>query len=174
MRPAVPSSLTLALAVLLLGTLSTPAAAQYKWKDANGQVHISDLPPPRDIPDNQVLQRPANAPRVVVQLARPSSTAATAPASAASPATRNPVDPELEARRKRADDEARGRARADEDRLAAQRADNCQRAQAQLALLDSGRRLQRLNERGERMPVDEAARAEDVQAARQAVASDCR
>ena len=38
-----------------------PAAAQWKWKDARGQVVISDTPPPREIPDRDVLQKPGSA-----------------------------------------------------------------------------------------------------------------
>ncbi len=158
-------------AVLLLSLLSVsgPAWAQYKWKDSRGQVHVSDLPPPRDIPDKDVLGRPASGPKAAaLPAALPGTTAS------AAPLVKTPVDPELEARRKRADEDARQRARADEDRLAAQRAENCQRARQQLAMVDSGQRLLRYNERGEPVVIDEAGRANDAQAARRVMASDCR
>ena len=157
------------IAALLLIAGSAPAQAQYRWKDASGQTHVSDLPPPRDIPDQNVLQRPAGPARQAQQ-ANPAGV----PANAASTAARSPVDPELEARRKRADDQARARGRSDDERVAAQRADNCQRARQQLAMLDTGRRLQRNNAQGERTVVDESARADELQTARQVVASDCR
>ena len=176
MRPAAARPLASALLLLLI-IGSAPAVAQYKWKDAGGQVHVSDLPPPQDIPDQNVLQRPAGAARQAVRApaAAPlASTPGTAASAANMPATRRPVDPELEARRKRADDDARSRARADEERGSAQRADNCQRARQQLAMLDSGQRLLRYNDRGERIVVDDALRADDAQTARQVVAADCR
>lgn len=161
-------------AALLLSLLTTslPAWAQYKWKDSRGQVHASDLPPPRDIPDKDVLQRPGSGKRPT-----PSPTAPgvlPGPAASAPALVKAPVDPELEARRKRADEGNRQRARADEDRLAAQRSENCQRARQQLAMVDSGQRLLRYNERGEPVAVDDAGRAEDAQAARRVMASDCR
>src|SRR5262245_58275425 len=73
-----------------------PAAAQWKWKDARGQVVISDTPPPREIPDRDVLQKPTS----VLQR---SSAAPVAAASAAAGETvaKAKVDPELEARRKK-------------------------------------------------------------------------
>ncbi len=161
------SALCLAALVLVAG----PAVARYKWKDNRGQVHISDMPPPRDIPDKDVLQRPTAA------ASRVAATLAPGPASAASAAalpSKLPVDPELEARRKRAEDEAKARSRADEDRLALQRTENCQRARQQMATLDNGQRLVRYNDRGERVVLDDAARADEAQAARRAIAQDCR
>ncbi|MGL6112100.1 MAG: DUF4124 domain-containing protein, partial [Rubrivivax sp.] len=47
----------LSLAALSCLLLSAPAEAQWKWRDSRGQMHISDTPPPRDIPDKDVLQR---------------------------------------------------------------------------------------------------------------------
>lgn len=161
------TSLTSLLA-LMLALWCGPAAAQYKWKDSRGQLHASDQPPPRDIPEKNVLQRPA---------ARALSTAVPASASAASaPAATNrpPVDPELQQRRVRADQEAKARAKADEDRLAQQRTENCQRARQQLATLDSGTRLVRVNEKGERVVLDDAARASEMAQARNVIASECR
>lgn len=181
MRPALPRpnptapTARLALAGLAAGLLlaaAAPALAQYKWKDGRGQIHISDLPPPREVPDKDVLQRPAVRPG-----ASPAAAAATPPAPAASAASAPraaPVDPELEARRRRAEQEAQAKARADEAAASAQRADNCQRARQQLATLDSGRRLVRSNARGEPEVLDDAARAAEAQRARQVIASDCR
>ena len=55
-----PSPGRVLCAALMLGLAFAPAAqAQYKWKDARGQLHASDMPPPADIPERQVLQRPA-------------------------------------------------------------------------------------------------------------------
>ena len=175
MRPvALPVLLTMALWSAL------PASAQYRWKDANGQVHASDLPPPREVPDKAILQRPSRSQGPAVA---PGSAASPAPSRAApaSPAAATPlrpasgpVDPELAARRRQADADARARAGADDERTAAQRADNCQRARKQLAKLDSGQRLARQNAQGERVLVDEASRSSDADAARRVIASDCR
>jgi hypothetical protein len=52
-RLALAPALLAGLALLLA---AAPASAQYKWRDARGQIHISDLPPPREVPDKDVLQ----------------------------------------------------------------------------------------------------------------------
>lgn len=176
-------SKSLIAAALLAGWLACagPALAQYKWRDGRGQVHASDLPPPREVPDKDILQRPVPAKRLVTGPAGASvSTTPGAPngpaavAASAPVLLKPPVDPELDLRRKRADDDARGRARADEDRLANQRAENCQRARQQLAALASGRRMERYNERGEQVVLDDNARADELQTAQRVVGSDCR
>lgn len=168
-RPSAARLLLLATS-LLLATM--PALAQYKWKDSQGQVHVSDRPPPPDVPDRNVLQRPAASTRPAP--AGPVAASPAASAASAAPVLRVPIDPELEARRKRGEAEARARAQADEQRLAAQRAENCQRARQQLAMLDNGRRLVRDNDRGEPVVLDEAARAAEAQRARQIIGTDCR
>ena len=170
---AAPGNLGLALTLtltLLLVTVTSPAWAQYKWRDSRGQVHASDLPPPRDIAEKDVLQRPAAArsPNVA-----PTPAAAASPASAVAP-FKPAVDPELEARRKRVEQDTAAKARADADKLAAQRADNCRRARQQLETLENGQRLVQFNAQGERVVMDDTARAATAAQARQVMASDCR
>ena len=168
-QTAAPTLLGLAL-TLLLATATSPAWAQYKWKDSRGQVHASDLPPPREIAEKDVLQRPAAA-RTPIAAPVPAPLASAASAAAlAKPA----VDPELEARRKKAELDAGAKAQADAGKLAAQRADNCQRARQQLGTLDNGQRLVQFNAQGERVVMDDAARASAAAQARQVVATDCR
>jgi uncharacterized protein YhdP len=100
---------------------------------------------------------------------------ATAAAAAASnPLAPRTADPELEARRKRAEAEHAAKLKAEEDRIAAARADNCTRARSQLATLESGIRLVRANQKGEREYVDDKQRAEETQRARDAIKSDCK
>lgn len=149
--------------------LSTPAQAQWKWRDSSGQIHISDIPPPRDVPDKDVLQRPDLT-------LRRSAAAPAAAASAAVPATatKPPVDPELEEKRKLAEQEKAARAKAEEQKVAATRRDNCARAREQLAALESGQRIARVKPDGEREILDDDQRARDAQRARQAIASECR
>ena len=115
----------LSLAALACLLLSGPADAQWKWRDSRGQIHIADTPPPRDIPDKDVLQRP----EVVVRRPAPAP-AASAPAAAPAKA---PVDAELEERRRRAEQEQAARAEADKRKDEAVRRDNCQRAREVIA-----------------------------------------
>jgi hypothetical protein len=166
-----PRHLTLAATALALAVAGSPALAQYKWKDSRGQLHASDQPPPRDIPDKDVLQRPAPRPLQLAATAASAASAASAPGLAAN---RAPVDPELQQRRARAEQEAKARAKVDDERASALRAENCQRARQHLATLATGSRLVRFNDKGERVVLDDAARASEAAQARDVMARDCR
>jgi hypothetical protein len=165
-------TLTLALGLVVL----VPAAeAQWRWRDSNGRITVSDRPPPREIPEKDILSRPnTQARRALVPTAAASAPASAPTSAAAASAPATPLQAEVEARRKRAEQEQATRARADEERLAQQRAENCRRARGHLAALESGQRLARTNERGEREVLDDQARAEEMRAARAVIASDCR
>ncbi|MCZ2292479.1 MAG: DUF4124 domain-containing protein [Burkholderiales bacterium] len=156
------------LAALML-LLALPADAQWRWRDASGRVTISDLPPPHEIPEKDILQRPAGARAPVPARASPTASAASAPA----PATAA-VDKALEAKKRAADQQEKDKAQAEEQRLAAVRADNCSRARSHLATMESGQRIARVNAKGEREFLDDEARAGEIRRAREVIASDCR
>lgn len=165
---------TLALAALLaLWAYADPVAAQWKWRDAAGQITVSDRPPPRDIPEKDILARPETNLRRPAAAAAPAS-AALAAASGGATAPRTPLDAEVEARRRAAEQDAAAKTKADEQRLAHQRAENCRRARAHLSALESGQRLARVNDKGEREVMDDKTRADEMRAAREVVSSDCR
>lgn len=154
---------------LLAALLALPAHAQWVWKDKDGRVNASDLPPPRGVVEKDILQRPDTAAR------KPAPAAAASPAaSAAAPRASAPTDPQLEARRRAADQEQQAKARAEEEKGNAQRAENCRRARSHLQALESGQRIARINERGEREFIDDKARADEVRQANDTIASDCR
>jgi FtsZ-interacting cell division protein ZipA len=158
-------------ALLLMGLWASHAHAQWKWRDKDGHVTISDRPPPREVADTDILGRP---PAVLRRAALQGSTAAASAASATAPSASAPLDRELEVRRKAAEAEAAAKAKADEERQAVRRADNCKRARAQMVTLDSGQRMSRINDKGEREVLDDSARAEEARRAREVIASECR
>ena len=138
------------------------ASAQYQWIDRDGRRVFSDTPPPLDLPEKNLLSRPraaASAPqRTAVAPAAPASAAA-ATASAPQPTAR-PADA--------------ARLKAEQDQAAAIRADNCKRASSAKATLDSGQRLARVNERGEREIIDDSERDAEQRRLQQIIASECR
>jgi Domain of unknown function (DUF4124) len=166
----VPRVLRLAIWCLVCG-LALPAQAQWKWRDKDGRVTASDLPPPRAVPDKDILQRPAEVRRAPTR-AEPAASAASGPGLAAPP--KGPLEREVEARRLAAEQQQAAKARADEERLRAQRAENCRRARSHLAALDSGQRIARVNDKGEREVIDDRVRADEQRQAREVIASDCR
>jgi len=158
--------LWLLVAALCL-TASLPAAAQWKWRDKVGQMQYSDLPPPAGTPEADILQRPLpTAPRPA---AAGSAAAASAPLLAPKPG-----DPELEARRKKTEQEEAARKKAEDDRIAVAKVDNCTRAKVQLKAIDDGQRMSRINTKGEREYLDDKGRAEEAQRSRNVIANDCK
>ena len=123
------TALTALLCTLALATLALPAQAQWKWRDANGRVTVSDLPPPRDVPPTRTScsdpTRPSCGPRQ--HRPRPPRHLHRPPA----------VDRELQARREATVREQAAREKADAARLNEQRAENCRNARAHLSALDS-------------------------------------
>lgn len=159
-------SATLCLAV-------APVQAQWKWRDKDGRITVSDRPPPREVPDKDILAKP------VVETRR--ATAAQATASAASgadgagaQAAPTAMEREVQARKKAAEQEQTAKAKAEEEKLAAQRGENCRAARGHLVALESGQRIARTNEKGEREVLDDKGRAEEMRRARDVVSSDCR
>jgi hypothetical protein len=158
------------LALLVVAAWPQPASAQWKWRDKDGQVNASDRPPPREVPEKDILSRPvAEARRPVAPAANPSA----AGASAAAPAP-TALEREVQARKRNAEQEQTAKAKAEEERLAQQRADNCRAARGHLAALETGQRIARTNDKGEREVLDDKGRAEEQRRAREVVASDCR
>lgn len=158
---------TLALCLLAAGV---GAEAQWKWRDANGRVQYSDLPPPPNTPLQNILQSPIKAPMPRVTAIDPPGTAASGvPGSAASA-----VDPALEAKRKQAEQEEAAKQRAQEAQQVQAKVQNCERAQTALRTLDSGQRISRVNPQGEREYLDDATRAREQAQARQSISANCR
>ena len=184
MQIALPPRRAVVAGALLLavvaGTFTSPAEAQWRWRDAKGQINASDRPPPKDVPEKDILSRPNTLTlrRNAVAAADAASGAASAPpgAPAVAGAASGPsgLQAEVEARKRRAEQEQASKAKVEEERLAAQRAENCRRARSAAANLESGQRMARTNERGEREVLDDKGRAEELRAARAVIASDCR
>ena len=159
------------LALLFAALLALPAQAQWAWRDKAGQVNASDRPPPRDVPDKDIISRPLPDQRRLLPAPAQAASgnvvgAASAPASA--------LERELQARKRAAEQEQAARAKAEEERSAAQRAENCRSARSQIAALESGQRIARMNEQGEREILDDKGRAEEQRRAREAVAANCK
>ena len=172
-RPfALRTVLTGAAALLVL--VSLPAEAQWKWKDKSGHVQYSDLPPPFGTPDQDILARPSAQRRNGPAFAAASSASAPVASPASGPLAPRTVDPELDAKRKKTEGEQAARNKADEDRIAALKADNCERARSQLRTLDSGVRVARTNDKGEREFLDDQQRADETKHAKDAITADCK
>jgi len=154
--------------LLMVVCLALPAHAQWKWRDKDGRVTASDLPPPREVLDKDITARPPEVRRA------PDRPALAASAVVVAAIAKGPLEREVEARKRAAEQELSAKAIADEERLRQQRAVNCQRARGHLAALDSGQRIARMNDKGEREVIDDRMRADEQRQARTVINSDCR
>ena len=172
------------VAVVGIG-LSAPAEAQWKWRDKGGHTQYSDLPPPSDVPERDILSRPSaarsrvviatSAPRAASGVAESGRAASGALTGASGPALApRTVEPELEAKRKKAEADQAAKLKAEEAKIAVARGENCTRAKAQMRSLDSGIRIARTNDKGEREILDDQQRAEEVKRTQTVIASDCK
>ena len=158
---------------LLTLCLSVPAHAQWKWKDAAGKVQYSDLAPPPGTPDKDILQRPAGQKlQVFVIPPAGSASAAAAPAPVASGPSK--ADQDAQARQKQQEQEQAANQKEQVAKQAQQKRENCSRAQDNLKMLQDGVRINRLNEKGERVILDDAQRAEEMRRTQGTIASECR
>lgn len=153
--------------LVLAGCLyALSASAQWQWLDKDGRRVFSDRPPPAEVPEKNILKRPgargAAAPSV-----------ANTPA-AAQPAAPAGVDKGLQDKRKQAEDAEAAKRKAEEERNARIRAENCSRAQQAKSGVDSGARMARVNEKGEREFMDEAALAAESQRLQGLINENCR
>lgn len=166
-----PRSVVVALSALLACTLCLPAFGQWKWREKNGLIQYSDLPPPLGTPAHDILQRPE-----FPSVRNAASSPAAAPSSAASGApllTLKGTESELEIKRKKAEQGVADKKKSEEAKLAAAKFDNCTRAKMQMQTINSGVRLARTNEKGERVNLDDAGRAAEMARAREVMNLQC-
>lgn len=161
-------------------SLCASALAQYQWIDQNGRRVFSDRPPPADIAEKNIIAQPGVSAQLKAPPADPVTADTTSP-EASPPASGNEaqagVDPELqkalEKKQQQAEAAEAAEQKALEQRQAAARADNCQRARSAVATLESGRRMAQVNEKGEREIMSDAQRQADLTRARQMVRDNC-
>jgi hypothetical protein len=134
------------------------SAQQFKWVDKDGRTQYGDTPPPGV---------------KATRLKPPSAGSAPAPVTSAKK-DEKPLTPEAAFQKRQKD------ARDAADKAAKERADaearrsNCDSAQANLRQLQSGQRIATMNSAGERVFMDDSARAQQVERAQQAVAENCK
>ena len=167
-----------ALFFALAMATSLTAAAQYQWIDKNGSRVYSDVAPPADIPAKNILKQPRgsslSAPVTEAPAqAAPAAAAASAATPASGPATAG-VDKALEEKKKQAEAAEAAKKKAEEQKLAQARAENCKRAREGKATLESGVRMARTNEKGEREVLDDTQRAAELKRINGIIQADCK
>ena len=128
--------------VVLLAAVLPASAAMYKWVDEKGVTHFSETPPPDGKAATKIEPRPT-----------PPSGPATRPAE-------NWQEKDMDFRKRRLEkDQAEEKARDASERSAANRKNNCLRAQRNLHQLGLGIPLYVINEKGEQVWMTDEERA---------------
>lgn len=171
----------ISVAIALALCVALPASAQmYKWVDANGKVQYSDKPPPSNI-KTEKLRPPPPAPTPRAAGAAGTGGAAGVgdakggtPKDAAKSGPRTAAEQEQAFRKRQAESAKAQEKQAQKDKEAGDRAENCKRARAALANLELGGRQSRIDEKGERVFLDEQQITQETAKARQEVAAACK
>lgn len=154
------------------------ASAQWQWTDQAGRKVFSDRPPPVEIPEKNIVKRPsgrspaADANPAIGDVAT-ASAGASAPQGAASAPRLSGVDKELADRKKKAQEAEAAKRQAAQESLLIAKVENCARAKQAKATLDSGMRMARINEKGEREVLDAAERAAEAKRVQSIIEADC-
>jgi hypothetical protein len=167
----------LSVGICLVLYLALPASAQmYKWVDSNGKVQYSDKPPPGNV-KTEKLRDPAPAPAASTPATGedkggPKKEADKRDAAKAGPKT---VAEQEQAFRKRQVDANKAQEE-DKKKQAAEsdREENCRRAKASLANFEIGGRQTRIDEKGERVFMDEQQIAQETARVKQIAAAACK
>jgi hypothetical protein len=162
-------------AAALLACLLPIAQAQWSWKDKDGRRIFSDQPPPTNVPEKDILKRPAGVrpPAAAAVSEAPSSIPTAATSTTSTTPKISGKDPELEKKKKEAEAKEATQKKAEAEKLASAKKDNCERAKRAKANFDSGMRISTTNAQGEREIMSDAARAAESKRLQDIIASDC-
>ena len=185
---------------LIAGVVSHAALAQYAWIDERGVRQYSDQPPPKSIPTARILHQPAeslrsNAPALPATTpaairagasaaeapasAQPAGIAATPAAAAAAAVAAVPTVPKpplttadknADFLKRKAEAEEKEKKLAEEARLAAAKARQCEQARSYASSLQSGERITIAGKDGERSYMSDEERQQESAEARRALA----
>ena len=157
--------------------ISLAASAQWQWTDKDGRKVFSDRAPPSDILEKNIIKRPGG--RAASPMGTPANggdlaPTVAAPLGAASAPRLSGVDKELAEKKKKAEEAEVAKRKAEEEKVLKAKVENCARVKQAKSSFDSGVRMARTNEKGEREVMDDAARASEVKRIQSVIDSDCR
>ena len=148
--------LPLMFCVLLLALPSMANAEIYKWKDKNGITRYSDTPPPSNIKLETLGAKKGVKPTAATPVTPVAAPQAPADNEAAkdSPPVPGSADEEAAAKRQ-SNAEAEKNNKLEKEKQDAAKAENCKAAKSNLASYEQGGRVYKMNEKGERVYLDE-------------------
>ncbi len=152
-----------AVAAIAAGTLS-PAHAQWVWKDESNHTVVSDQPPPNNIPLKNIIKTPRGSSLTRKPIESDTDSAGSDAKKDSEPQTLAEKDMDYKKRQKEAAEASQKQA--DEANKAKAQQDRCKTLRSNLAGLESGIRIARTNEKGEREYLDDSQRQSEIQKSR--------
>lgn len=166
------------LLLILAGwTFALSASAQWQWIGKDGRKVFSDRPPPAEIQDKDILKQPGGKGRPVVPVESTEGAVAATPSGGKADPNMPKIsgkDTELQAKKKKLEEEEAAKKKAEEEKVAKGKADTCERAQKALASLQTGARIAATNAKGEREIMDDNARSAESKRLQSIVEADCK
>ena len=165
----------LSVILVLALCMAHPAFAElYKWVDSDGRVQYSDKPPPSNIKTEKLhapgrAAPPAPAASEAKGGTQKDEAKAGTPKDAVKAGPKTAVEQDQAFRKRRLD---AAKAQKDEAQKQAE-AENCKRAKAALANLQIGGRQMRIDEKGERVYLDDQQIVRETARAREEAAAAC-
>lgn len=144
------------LCVLLLALPTLGNAEIYKWKDKNGTTRYSDTPPPSNIKQEAIGSKKAlkASPATAATPVAAQKTPAGDDVAKDSPPVPGSADEEA-ALKRQSNAEAEKNNKLEKERQELAKAENCSAAKSNLASYEQGGRVYKMNEKGERIYLDE-------------------
>jgi Domain of unknown function (DUF4124) len=169
--------LSVALVLALCAALAA-SAQMYKWVDSDGKVHYSDKPPPSNI-KTEILRAPGRAaPAPSTSEAKGGTqtdvTKGGTQKDAAKAGPRTAVEQDQAFRKRQLDAAKAQKEEAQKQAQVRDKAENCRRANAALANLQIGGRQIRVDEKGERVYLDDQQIVQETARAREEAAAACK
>ena len=144
-------SLLLAAALLPAFMALSAHAEIYKWKDKDGSIRYSDVPPPSNI-KNESITKKIPRPAAPAEVSPEANKAVTSTGKDAVTNTKDapPLSKEETAAKNAKEAEAKKKAEADKQAELKYRQESCAAARKNLAMYDNGGRIATTDDKGER------------------------
>ncbi len=152
-RPAVVASMLVHIAIA-----SAPAHAQYQWRDAHGQMIISDQPPPASVKPSQIIK---SAP-MAAPVAPPPKAEGKDSKSAVAKGPMTTAEKEADFQKRRKEQAEAQKTGAEKQAAAEQKTKHCEALQQKLRTLGSNMRINTVLNNGEVASMESAEREKEM------------
>lgn len=134
--------------------------AQYQWLDENNQMQFSDRPPPREIPESNIIKRPKYD--SIQQSSRKKSSVNTL------------AEKELEFRKRQIESADKAKNDDEEKKRQAELKASCEQQRNNLSALENGQRMSKFSANGERIFLEDNERDEAIAKIRNEIQQYCK